>query len=557
MTGRGIENLTDEDIARINYISAGPNHETMFGQFEPDYTIEDVLQLPTYEIGDKYMYISDPAWGEAIIGDEPHDAVLLELARTPLFRRLQSIEQLTLNQVYATMPNSMYFSRWQHIWGSLVFVRKMTEGREDIGDREKMVLQLRTLLSDVGHTAFSHLGDWMFQGLDGGEDLHDQDLKELLAVGGIEEILQRHGFSLDETVFPETEDWVECPSPDLCVDRVDYGMREILRWGVPTIPWNMHLRELHDPQSVFEIDEDKQLVVRSKKAAQYFAAGFSILPTEHWSHPVHRLQLQFMQSAVRSSVIMRAEEEDIHPREALYAVDQNFYSHFHTWEMLHLQNTMKETGKTQRRIFTQARRADLNKIFSGIVDDGWTFPEFPDPLKSYTWQSEEFGEPYPPNIVIEETTEKPTDMVQATERGLEVYLPALKARAVDPYVRIENGEKKRLSEIDPSYEKYLAGQRKQMAKAYKATVLMRPDIATRIVKRNQEDEKDWALMLRRKRSSAALKRVVGFAEFEGAGNRFDTIREVEDEDILARQRVMRRIGAIAIDTGEDDEPVED
>src|SRR4051794_25652739 len=111
------------------------------------------------------------------------------------------------------MPNSMYFLRWEHIWGSLVFVRKMVEGRDDIDDRQKMVLQLRTLLSDVGHTAFSHLGDWMFQGPGGGEDMHDQDLKDILQVSGVEEILTQNDFNLGETVFPDVADWVECPSP--------------------------------------------------------------------------------------------------------------------------------------------------------------------------------------------------------------------------------------------------------------------------------------------------------------------------------------------------------
>ena len=197
-----------------------------------DNVVMNDLQLPVYELDDNGMQIHDVVWGDCKIGDrQPYDSLLMELARSPLFRRLQAVEQLTLPPHFATLPNTTYFSRWQHIWGSLAFVRKMTEGDDRFDDRQRTILELRTLFSDVGQTAFSHLGDWIFQGVQGGENLHDQDLRELLEVFGVDNLLEKYGLTLDETVFPEIDDWVECPSPDLCVDRVDYGLREILRWS--------------------------------------------------------------------------------------------------------------------------------------------------------------------------------------------------------------------------------------------------------------------------------------------------------------------------------------
>lgn len=506
----------------------------------PPYAIEDAMMRNTYEIGDRHMLVHDTVWGSEHIGDKPFDMLLLELARTPLFRRLQSIEQLTLGANHATMPGSMYFSRWEHMWGSVVFVRKMLEGREDIDDRQKMVLQLRTLLSDAAHTAFSHLGDWMFQGTQGGEDLHDEDLKDVLRVSGLEDILSGYGFTLDETVFPDVEDWVECASPRLCVDRVDYGFREMLRWVAPTVPLHLHLQELHNPQSIFKITEDGQLAFKSQKMARLYAAGFSLLPTEHWSHPVHRLQLQLFQSAVRSSVIEKVEYEGTHPREAMYGIDDDFYAHFQTWPMVHLQETMKTIGATQRKIFIQGRRADLDIVFSRFRDRDGEFPEFPDPLKSYTWQSEYFAKPYPPNVELEEVESVPDQPLAVSDKGLVVHMPPLKARAVDPPVRLENGEVKPLSQVDPSYSRYLAGQRKTMAKAYKATVLMRVDVAQKIVEQHEADDKLWPQLLRRQRSAENLGRIIRETMPMAAAHSFDIIRELDDEDIERARRVGRQ-----------------
>ena len=172
----------------VHYILEGPRRNYYNSQWESGNVVEGVLEIPRYELGEG-MEIYDVVWGECKIGDPPHDRLLMHLARTPLFRRLQSVEQLTLGADHTTVPNTAMFSRWQHIWGSLVFVRKMTEGDKRFSERDRIVLQLRTLFSDVGQTSFSHLGDWLFQGVQGGEDLHDQDLRALLRVNGIEDML--------------------------------------------------------------------------------------------------------------------------------------------------------------------------------------------------------------------------------------------------------------------------------------------------------------------------------------------------------------------------------
>lgn len=519
---------SDDDDKPTPAQEMASTNRTMALRTEQDYLMYDSLTVPSYELEDNKMRIHDVVWGSCELDGEKSDfdELLVRLARTPLFRRLQSIEQLTLGRDYATMPNSTDFSRWQHIWGSLVFVRKMTEGT-DIPHREREIMQLRTLLSDVGHTAYSHLGDWLFQEDKLKEDLHDEELKELLAATGVENLLAQYGYSIDETVFPETEDWVECPSPNLCVDRVDYGVREILRWGAPTIPLHLYMTELQNPKQLFAINENNQLVVTNDTFGKYLAAGFSILPTEHWSHPVHRLQLELFQSAVR--MVVMEENPFIHPRDVMYSVDPQFSHHYQKWPLTQLNDTMRSIALSQRRTFVRGRRHDLNQVFMGIDEKDWRFPEFPDPLRAYSWESEQFVGPYPPNVEFIPAEHEQLAILPrltATSSGLSIPLSPLKARAIDPLIGAAS-KAHPLSERDPSYIDYLAGQRREMARGYIGTVCMRESFAERIVNIHNDSLTRWNEQLAKDRNMQRLAQdmrdiTMGFA----AGGRFDHIHEL-------------------------------
>ena len=495
-----------------------------FAQLEPYY-------VSSYNLDGNTMRIRDVVWGEALIDgtQSKFDDLLMRLARSSLLRRTQGIEQLTLGKNFATVPSTTFLSRWSHIWGSLVFIRKMNEGR-DIDPRDNETMQLRTLLSDVGHTAFSHLGDWMFQKA-GAEDLHDRELKGILEVSGIKDLLGKYGYSLDETVFPDIEDWVERPSPDLNVDRVDYGLREMLRWQTSFTGLNYYQSQLADPQSLFEI-VDENLAIKDPAFATKFAVGYSLLPTEHWAQPAHRLQLQLLQTAMRRIISQTLDEEGGHPREALYAVDAMFDRDFATWDLMNLVDIMKSLGRTQRQIYTQGRKHDLDELFGplnyplGKVDvKDYVFPEFPDPLEMKTWESQQFVVPHAPNLVIEQVDSITVDPLTVTTRGLQVALPALKARVVDPHLVDEQGVLRRLSEYNLSYGPYLEGQRREMAKNYLVTVLTHPRLAEAIVRKDEEAVKLWNELLKRPRDAERLGNKIEESYWWGAATRFDEITD--------------------------------
>src|SRR5665213_2806915 len=87
----------------------------------------DVYAVSDYTFHDGRIEIYDAVWGRCEIGSEPGDEVLLELSKNPLVRRTMSIEQLTLDKYIETLPNAALFSRWEHLWGSVAFVRAKTE----------------------------------------------------------------------------------------------------------------------------------------------------------------------------------------------------------------------------------------------------------------------------------------------------------------------------------------------------------------------------------------------------------------------------------------------
>jgi hypothetical protein len=521
------------DISELDYVLGEFDTGFRIGKYEPGNTIFDFLEMPSYEIGDKYMSISDTVWGDELIGDKQFDPLLIELARMPLFSRAQGIEQLTSGAKYASIPNTMYFSRWQHIWGSLVFVRKMTDGDDRFTPRESMVLQLRTLLSDLGHTAFSHLGDHIKQGPGGGEDAHDKDLKHILTITGVSVILEKYGFDLDEVVFPEVQDWAERSLPGLCVDRVDYSLRELLRWA-DFLQLSKFKSALHNPKALFEITPDKELAIKSPAFARLFAAGYGLLPTEHWGHPIQRLQFEMLSLAVKNAAMLEAQYGES-LRHALYGVDVQYTNWFKSWETVHVEKMMADIAYSQRTIFINARRPDLSQVFGEFVFNAKTdhpFPEFPDPLKSYSWESENYGGPYPPQVEIAESKLALNGM-RAVSRGLQLALPPFKPRTIDPLVK-NNSVYSPLSTIDSTYEPYIEGQKKIMQRHYLVTVLMRKVVAEKITAQAQAIDKDWQAGLNIPNNDKMFAERIKNVGPTAIGMGFDRVRDTEDEDILRR-----------------------
>jgi hypothetical protein len=181
-------------------------------------------QMPNFNMEDA-VFNDVNAWGFGNPGSlhvrELPNKVFTEIFYSDVARRLLAIEQLTTPPQYSTIPNTGAFARAEHVWGSVLFTQQMCI-KHKIDDETAAKYMARTLTSDLAHTTGSHLGDWIFQGIGGAEDQHDQELMEYLEATGVATMLRRNNIEPAEVVFPEVNDWVVASQPDLCVDRVDY-----------------------------------------------------------------------------------------------------------------------------------------------------------------------------------------------------------------------------------------------------------------------------------------------------------------------------------------------
>lgn len=450
--------------------------------------------LPYYELSEDRdrLQISDPIWGETEIGDWVGDDIFIRLYQHPLVTRLSGVEQLTLPIRYATMPNTTELSRWEHAFGSLILARKLIEqsGRQ-FSDREKIIYQLRTFLSDVGHTAFSHLGDWLQQGFGGNEDHHDKIQRSLLEMGGIDKILLEHGIELDE-LFNNDADWVERPGPDLCIDNVDYGLREIDLW-VP-VPINVDLK------NAFFLDGN-QIVMKDHQTALCFAISYGLLATEHWSQPLHRQQLNLFGNLIKGAIVdngspILSRYRLKHPLDLLYTVDSDILEGTHQVGALNndLNSLMLDLARHQRRIFSLSREDEIGSFLSSV---GPERPErgevdFIKPLETQMWKGEYIGVK-PPNIEFLPVA-GPEDLGDFNQlpHTLDTYLPALKLRTIDPQFYNELGQVVRLSEVDPVAARLIEQHKAIQAQSYVGRTYLAPDFAQALKQKLKEIELKWA-----------------------------------------------------------------
>jgi hypothetical protein len=145
---------------------------------------------------------------------EVQEPVLLELIDAPIFQRLKNIHQYGV-AYYSTHQEE--YNRYDHSIGVFAILRANNASLEE---------QIAGLLHDVSHTAFSHVGDWVF-----GKENQDKGYQDIihsmfLEKSGLVEILKKYNFTIDqilpkEELFPALENSL----PDLCADRIDYNIQ--------------------------------------------------------------------------------------------------------------------------------------------------------------------------------------------------------------------------------------------------------------------------------------------------------------------------------------------
>ncbi|UKT65115.1 HD domain-containing protein [Pedobacter mucosus] len=152
-----------------------------------------------------------------LYGKMQFSQVFLDLLNTEALIRLAGIHQS--GAVFLVNPGICH-SRLEHSKGVMMLIKYL-------GGTE--LEQIAGLLHDVSHTAFSHVGDYVFNNTD--ENYHEQIFEEFLLKSDIPQVLINHGYHIDEIIFGDFK-ILEQPLPLLCADRLDYTLRDAIHGGI-------------------------------------------------------------------------------------------------------------------------------------------------------------------------------------------------------------------------------------------------------------------------------------------------------------------------------------
>jgi hypothetical protein len=469
--------------------------ETTHGDgVDRSYVVSAPYDLSTYRIEDHQIKINDAVWGKHIIGHEPGDEVFLELVGHSTIARSQAVEQLTSPAFMTTIAGMSGMPRWDHGWGSMVLARMI--GRQlDLSPEESRRKELRALLSDMSQWAFSHLGDFMLQGMGGPEDAHDSNQLRLLVATGVGEVVARHGYDIEELlVSSDTQPWEECPKPNLNIDNLDYLLRQSLRMfaGVPELTEGVK-------QFPFIINENGNVVVTDQKFARVLTKAALLLPTEHWQEPTHRLLLVQLQEMVRHQIVRYGPATmhfffggsgGINPQDALMSVDYDFETGMHTSSpfMWAMKDVARQIAAEKRIIYHTTREGYLNRFVSSTRPSA-----FPDPMVPGGIHADRHAL-FPSGVHFIQVNQ----LEEVEDYGNNPYtvdlpLPALKRRYIDPLVRMPDGTDVPLSESEGNEDiaDLIVAQAEILARNYVGRLLVNPTYKKIIEQNIEENKKLW------------------------------------------------------------------
>lgn len=145
---------------------------------------------------------------------EIKEPVILDLIDSPAFQRLKQVRQYG---VAYYISHTEEYSRYDHSLGVFAILRKHGASLDE---------QIAGLLHDVSHTAFSHVGDWVYEKVGAKVDYQTSVLKSFFSTYGIEKILRKHKLTTNQVDMNTTPFLMLKQSlPSLCADRIDYNIQ--------------------------------------------------------------------------------------------------------------------------------------------------------------------------------------------------------------------------------------------------------------------------------------------------------------------------------------------
>ena len=156
------------------------------------------------------MYkINDELYGEYYVDD-----VIYEIINTKIFKRLKNIYQSGGGYLVNDLWN---VNRQEHSIGTMILSLKFGGNIEE---------QIRALLHDISHTAFSHVIDYILKNEN--EDYHEKIQKNFLNDEELLSILRKYNLNI-KRIMSKNYSFLDDELPELSFDRIDYTLRDLFR----------------------------------------------------------------------------------------------------------------------------------------------------------------------------------------------------------------------------------------------------------------------------------------------------------------------------------------
>ncbi|BBM57080.1 HD domain protein [Leptotrichia trevisanii] len=156
------------------------------------------------------MYkINDELYGEYYVDD-----VIYEIINTRIFKRLKNIYQSGSGYLVNDLWN---VNRQEHSIGTMILSLKFGGNIEE---------QIRALLHDISHTAFSHVIDYILKNEN--EDYHEKIQKNFLNDEELLSILRKYNLNI-KRIMLKNYSFLDDELPELSFDRIDYTLRDLFR----------------------------------------------------------------------------------------------------------------------------------------------------------------------------------------------------------------------------------------------------------------------------------------------------------------------------------------
>ncbi|WP_449439206.1 HD domain-containing protein [Pedobacter steynii] len=188
-----------------------------------------------------------------------------DLINSAWVKRLGRIHQS--GAIFLVNPNICH-TRLEHSIGVMLLIRHL-------GGSE--LEQVAGLLHDISHTAFSHVGDYVFDNIE--ENYHEQVFEDVLCSSDIPEILSWHGYDIDQ-VINGTFNILEQAIPKLCADRLDYTLRDSYHAGL------VSRKEVKDFIKHLSV-EDGIIVIEKEEKAEWINNLYKKLINDVFNLPLH------------------------------------------------------------------------------------------------------------------------------------------------------------------------------------------------------------------------------------------------------------------------------